>query len=84
MTRMRSAVRICHLPPLFKTLKNMPSQRSKTEWVVIVVLTILFGSIWLFAHWNLSRKPPHHKGPGSAGYVEPTIAPESSPNPINE
>ena len=28
-----------------------------------------------FAHWNLSRKPPYHKGPGSPGYVEtsPTV-----------
>ncbi|MEK9773651.1 MAG: hypothetical protein VW576_08805 [Opitutae bacterium] len=49
----------------------MARPKSKIEWIVIIGLTLLFGVIWLFAHWNLSRKPPHHKGPGSAGYVDP-------------
>ena len=71
MTRMRSAVRICHLPPLFLLLKIMARPKSKTEWIVIIGLTLAFAAIWLLAHWNLSRKPPYHKGPGSAGYVEP-------------
>jgi len=57
----------------------MFQKRSKTEWIVIIVLGILFGSIWLLAHWNLSRKPPHHKGPGSAGYIEPSPPPEVIP-----
>ena len=56
----------------------MSLRRSKIEWMVIIGLTLLFGSIWLFAHWNLSRKPPHHKGPGSAGYVESTPPPSST------
>ena len=72
MTRMRSAVRICHLPPLFLLLKIMARPKSKTEWIVIIGLTLAFAAIWLLAHWNLSRKPPYHKGPGSAGYVEPS------------
>ena len=58
--------------------KRMSRPRSKIEWIVIIGLTLLFGSIWLFAHWNLSRKPPHHKGPGSAGYVESTPPPSST------
>ncbi len=49
----------------------MSRPKSKIEWIVIIGLSLLFGAIWLFAHWNLSRKPPHHKGPGSAGYVDP-------------
>ena len=60
----------------------MSQTRSNTEWFVILVLAILFGSIWLFAHWNLSRKPPHHKGPGSAGYVDPS--PPQEDIPVNE
>jgi hypothetical protein len=60
----------------------MSQTRSKTEWFVILILAILFGSIWLFAHWNLSRKPPHHKGPGSAGYVDPS--PTQEDIPVNE
>ena len=52
----------------------MARPKSKIEWIVIIGLTILFASIWLFAHWNLSRKPPHHKGPGSAGYVDPAAS----------
>ena len=53
----------------------MARPKSKIEWIVIIGLTLLFAFIWLFAHWNLSRKPPYHKGPGSPGYVEasPTV-----------
>lgn len=46
------------------------------EWIIIIGLVFLFGSIWLLAHWNLSRQPPHHKGPGSVGYEEPTQPPD--------
>ncbi|MDA0905420.1 MAG: hypothetical protein ACO3VB_05035 [Opitutales bacterium] len=56
----------------------MSRRKSKTEWIVIVSLSILFALLWIFAHWNLSQKPPHHKGPGSAGYVEPAPPPSSS------
>ncbi|HAF57989.1 MAG TPA: hypothetical protein DCL00_00195 [Opitutae bacterium] len=72
---MRSAVRICHLPPLFFFFQIMARPKSKIEWIVIIGLTLLFAFIWLFAHWNLSRKPPYHKGPGSPGYIEtsPTV-----------
>ena len=49
----------------------MARSKSKTEWIMIIGLTLAFAAIWLLAHWNLSRKPPYHKGPGSAGYVEP-------------
>jgi len=45
-------------------------KKSKMEWFIIIGLAFLFGSVWLFAHWNLSRQPPHHKGPGSVGYEE--------------
>ena len=83
MTRMRSAVRICHLPPLFLFLKIMARPKSKPEWIMIIGLTLAFAAIWLLAHWNLSRKPPYHKGPGSAGYVEPN-PPDSSPKDLNE
>ena len=38
-----------------------------------MTLAVLFGATWLLAHWNLSRQPPHHKGPGSVGYEEPVI-----------
>ena len=78
MTRMRSAVRICHLPPSFIIFNhvNRP-KKSKTEWIIIVGLATLFGAIWLLAHWNLSRQPPHHKGPGSVGYEDPN-------NPVGE
>ncbi len=55
----------------------MSQSRSKIEWIIIIGLTILFGVIWLFAHWNLSRKPPYHKGPGSPGYVDPAPPPSS-------
>ena len=48
------------------------TKKSKTEWIIIVGLATLF-VIWLLAHWNLSRQPPHHKGPGSVGYEEPSI-----------
>ena len=54
-------------PPMSSTTK-----KSKTEWIIIIVLATLFGAIWLLAHWNLSRQPPHHKGPGSVGYEEPS------------
>ena len=56
--------------------------KSKIEWIVILTLTLLFAVIWLFAHWNLSRKPPYHKGPGSPGYVE--LEPPSESNKTNE
>jgi len=55
----------------------MSRPKSKIEWIVIVGLTFVFALLWIFAHWNLSQKPPHHKGPGSAGYVEPTPPPSS-------
>ena len=45
------------------------------EWIIIIGLATLFGAIWLLAHWNLSRQPPHHKGPGSVGYEDPTPIP---------
>lgn len=45
------------------------------EKFIIIILAILFGLIWLLAHWNLSRQPPHHKGPGSVGYEEPIPKP---------
>ena len=48
-------------------------KKSKIEWIIIVTLAVLFGATWLLAHWNLSRQPPHHKGPGSVGYEEPVI-----------
>ena len=48
----------------------MSRPKSKLEWIVIISLSLLFALLWFFAHWNLSQKPPHHKGPGSAGYVE--------------
>ena len=47
-------------------------KKSKVELVIIIGLATLFGSIWLLAHWNLSRQPPHHKGPGSVGYQDLT------------
>ena len=50
-------------------------KKSKTEWIIIIGLATLFGSIWLLAHWNLSRQPPHHKGPGSVGYEDPDMIP---------
>jgi hypothetical protein len=52
---------------------NKP-KKSKLELIIIIALAFLFGSIWLLAHWNLSRQPPHHKGPGSVGYEEPKIS----------
>ena len=45
-------------------------KKTKLEWFIIIGLASLFGTIWLLAHWNLSRQPPHHKGPGSVGYDE--------------
>ena len=39
------------------------NKKSVVEWIVIVVLVITFSLIWLYAHWNLSRQPPYHKGP---------------------
>jgi hypothetical protein len=50
-------------------------KKSKIEWVIIIVLASIFGAVWLLAHWNLSRQPPHHKGPGSVGYEDPSIPP---------
>ena len=60
-------------PTILKISLTMSSttKKSKTEWIIIIVLATLFGAIWLLAHWNLSRQPPHHKGPGSVGYEEP-------------
>jgi len=46
-------------------------KKSKTELLIIIFLGVLFAAVWLLAHWNLSRHPPHHKGPGSVGYEEP-------------
>tara|TARA_B100000212_G_scaffold89160_1_gene65353 strand:- start:128 stop:328 length:201 start_codon:yes stop_codon:yes gene_type:complete len=46
-------------------------KKTKTEWFIIITLTIFFASAWLLAHWNLSRQPPYHKGPGSPGYQDP-------------
>ena len=53
---------------------NEPEKKSKIEWIIIISLTLLFASVWLLAHWNLSRQPPYHKGPGSPGYQEPTAS----------
>ena len=50
-------------------------KKSLWEWIIILGLTLAFASIWLLAHWNLSREPPHHKGPGSVGYEEPKAPP---------
>lgn len=50
----------------------MLKSKLNIEKIIIIFLTLLFGSIWLMAHWNLSRQPPHHKGPGSVGYEEPS------------
>ena len=61
----------------------MSRPKSKLEWIVIISLSLLFALLWFFAHWNLSQKPPHHKGPGSAGYVEPPPPPSSSKQ-VNE
>ena len=55
---------------------NKP-KKSMVEWIVIICVAALFGGIWLFAHWNLSRQPPHHKGPGSVGYEDPTTQPQA-------
>ena len=54
-------------------------QKSKMEWIIIIGLATLFGLVWLLAHWNLSRQPPHHKGPGSVGYEDPVSIPSSNP-----
>ena len=62
-------------PTILKISLTMSSttKKSKTEWIIIILLATLFGGIWLLAHWNLSRQPPYHKGPGSVGYEEPSI-----------
>lgn len=62
---------------------NKP-KKSKVEWIVIICLAVLFGAIWLFAHWNLSRQPPHHKGPGSVGYEDPVKQTKPSSNELSE
>ena len=49
------------------------------EWIIIIGLATIFGLVWLLAHWNLSRQPPHHKGPGSVGYEDPVSLPSSNP-----
>jgi len=46
-------------------------KKSPLEWVIIIGLALAFASVWLLAHWHLSREPPYHKGPGSVGYPEP-------------
>jgi len=57
---------------IINDLNNMPFfKKNKLEHFIIIFLATLFGAIWLLAHWNLSRQPPHHKGPGSVGYEEP-------------
>ena len=61
----------------------MSRPKSKLEWIVIISLSLLFALLWFFAHWNLSQKPPHYKGPGSAGYVEPAPPPSLSEQ-VNE
>ena len=48
--------------------------------MVILALTFVFAVLWALAHWNLSRKPPYHKGPGSAGYVDPVLPLSSEQN----
>ncbi len=53
------------------------NKKTKVEWFIIIGLALLFGVVWLYAHWNLSRQPPHHKGPGSVGYEDPVL-PKSS------
>ncbi len=70
MTRMRSLVRIQYLPPLLPLgkmteKKKIPAKQRKSpiEWIVIFGLGTIFAIVWLYAHWNLSRQPPHHKGP---------------------
>ena len=64
-------------PTILKLKLSMHKQKkSKIEWIIIIGLIFLFGSVWLLAHWNLSRHPPHHKGPGSVGYEEPNQPPE--------
>ena len=78
MTRMRSLVRLQYLPPfqyplIFKPASLSLPKKTKFEWMVIILLGSLFAMIWLYAHWNLSRQPPHHKGPGSVGYEEPAL-----------
>ena len=45
-------------------------KKHPLEIIIIVGLTLAFASIWLWGHWNLSRQPPHHKGPGSVGYQD--------------
>ena len=52
-------------------------KKRNLEKFIIIVLATIFGLIWLLAHWNLSRQPPHHKGPGSVGYEEPSPPPST-------
>ena len=75
MTRMRSLVRIQYLPP-FNFNEAMTEEiatqakrkKSPVEWIIIIGLGTLFAVIWFYAHWNLSRQPPHHKGPGAVDH----------------
>jgi hypothetical protein len=60
------------------------TKKSKVEWMIIIGLATLFGAIWLLAHWNLSRQPPHHKGPGSVGYEDPNAPSNKKLIPQNE
>ena len=39
--------------------------------IIIIVTIVVVIPIYVLAHYNLSREPPHHKGPGSVGYEEP-------------
>ena len=59
-----------------KEENEVSPKKSKVELFIILILGLSFALIWIFAHWNLSRQPPHHKGPGSVGYEEPTIPPK--------
>ena len=52
--------------------------KNRIEKLIIIILSVAFGTIWLLAHWNLSRQPPHHKGPGSVGYEDPVATSPSN------
>lgn len=48
-----------------ETRAQAKRRKSPVEWMIIIGLGASFAIIWLYAHWNLSRHPPHHKGPGA-------------------
>ena len=50
-------------------------KKSPVEWIIIIGLGTLFAVIWFYAHWNLSRQPPHHKGPGAVDQPGKTSPP---------